>query len=152
MQVGTPLEVYEQPENIFVATFIGTPPMNFFKARIAGGGKQPRIGATPTSLPVPEVWRGAAHAADGREILVGIRPENLLDAGAPGRGATAPLSFDVEVVEPLGHEVLVHGRLGDDLLVRQGRSAPHPEGRRVPSTSSPSSTTSISSTPKPNAG
>jgi multiple sugar transport system ATP-binding protein len=53
----------------------------------------------------------------GRRVAVGVRPENILEAGAEARGETAPLTADVEIVEPLGHEVIVHGRVGDDLLV-----------------------------------
>ncbi len=129
MQVGTPLEVYEQPENVFVATFIGTPPMNFFTARISEGGK--KLSSDHAELPVPEPWQKAAQGADGRQILVGIRPENLLDGGATGRGETASMKIDVEVVEPLGHEVLVHGKLGDDELV--AKADPH----RTPEVGSP---------------
>jgi len=120
-QLGTPLEVYEKPENVFVATFIGTPPMNFFGARLTDGGK--KLVAFELELPVPDPWQGATRERDGREVLVGIRPENLLDAGSGGRGPTARMQVDVEVVEPLGHEVLVHGKFGDALLV--AKADPH---------------------------
>lgn len=125
MQVGTPLEVYERPSNVFVATFIGTPPMNFFRAQLTGDGSQ--IKSAHVELPVPEAWRDAARAAGGRPVLVGIRPENLLDAGSGGRGPTAPMTIDVDVVEPLGHEVLVHGKLGSDLLVAKAHPHRTPE-------------------------
>ena len=120
-QVGTPLEVYEKPENVFVATFIGTPPMNFLKAKVAGGGQ--KLTTPDFELPVPEAWASAARGADGREVLVGIRPENLLDAASDGRGPTARFQVDVEVVEPLGHEVLVHGKVGGEMLV--AKADPH---------------------------
>ncbi|MEM6454271.1 MAG: sn-glycerol-3-phosphate ABC transporter ATP-binding protein UgpC [Acidobacteriota bacterium] len=114
-QIGTPLEVYEEPQNVFVATFIGTPPMNFFSATVGGGGDR-MIGAS-IELPTPEATRAAAKQHDGGEILVGVRPENLIDAASGGRGPTAPVKGVAEIVEPLGHEVLVHTRIGDDLLV-----------------------------------
>lgn len=118
-QLGTPLEVYETPQNVFVAQFIGTPPMNFFAATLEGDTIRPQ--GFEQELPLPDVWKGKANGT--KDVLVGIRPENLLDAGSGGRGPTANLTVDVEVVEPLGHEVLVHGRLGDDLVV--AKADPH---------------------------
>ena len=114
-QCGTPLQVYEKPENVFVATFIGTPPMNFFTAEVSSDGGE--LQHPSFRLPVPEAWQAAVRQKAGRKVLTGVRPENLREQGAPRRGPTASLRVDVEVVEPLGHEVLVHGRVGDDLLV-----------------------------------
>ena len=119
-QVGTPLEVYEDPENVFVATFIGTPPMNFLTAELADSGS--RVKNAHMQVPVPESMRAATSGKDGMRVLVGVRPENLVDA-ASGRGETAPVRMDVEVIEPLGHEILVHGTIGDDRLVAKGN--PH---------------------------
>jgi multiple sugar transport system ATP-binding protein len=114
-QVGTPLEVYERPQNLFVANFIGTPPMNFVKATIAEGGT--KLVAAKLTLPVPASLRDVTRGRDGLKVVVGVRPENLLDPGKTPRGETARVAVEVEIVEPLGHEVIVHGRVGDDLLV-----------------------------------
>jgi multiple sugar transport system ATP-binding protein len=114
-QVGTPLEIYERPENFFVANFIGSPPMNFIPTILSDGGTT--LAASKFSLPVPASLRKAAGGRDERRIVVGIRPENLLEPSKDARGETARLTADVEVVEPLGDEVIVHGRAGDDLLV-----------------------------------
>ncbi|HRS17673.1 MAG TPA: sn-glycerol-3-phosphate ABC transporter ATP-binding protein UgpC [Thermoanaerobaculaceae bacterium] len=114
-QCGTPLEVYEQPANLFVASFIGTPPMNFVRATLADDGTVLRAGTF--TLPVPAMWRGATGGKDGRAVTVGVRPENVLGPGQEARGATARLSACIEVMEPLGHEVIVHARTGDDVLV-----------------------------------
>jgi multiple sugar transport system ATP-binding protein len=111
-QVGTPLEVYERPENLFVANFIGTPPMNFFTAEVADGGA--RLVAGAFALPVPDALRALAAKHAGRKVAVGVRPENLVEVGKPTRGATAPITLEVEIVEPLGHEVVLHGRAGED--------------------------------------
>ena len=108
-QVGTPLEVYEKPANLFVAGFIGTPPMNLVPAVLKDGG----IVASGFTLPVPEAWRAAAR--DGLKVIVGIRPENIREASRGGD--TARVDARVDFVEPLGHEVIVHGRVGDDILV-----------------------------------
>jgi multiple sugar transport system ATP-binding protein len=115
-QVGTPLEVYEQPANLFVAGFIGTPPMNLIPATVSGGGDNgATVAASGFSLPVPPAWRTATASKDGHKIILGIRPENIREASRGG--ATVQITARVEFVEPLGHEVIVHGRVGDELLV-----------------------------------
>ena len=94
-QVGSPQDVYDHPTNVFVAGFIGSPPMNLLRGAATGG----RIVAGDLELE-------DAHVPDG-DVLVGIRPEALHPAneGHPGPG----LEVHVDVVEPLGDEVLVHG-------------------------------------------
>jgi multiple sugar transport system ATP-binding protein len=114
-QVGTPLEIYERPENLFVANFIGTPPMNFIPTVLRDGGS--RLEGPNFSLPVPASLRKATAGKDGRRVVVGIRPENMLAPSKETRGETARLTADVEVVEPLGDEIIVHGRVGDEVLV-----------------------------------
>jgi|CXWL01.1.fsa_nt_gi multiple sugar transport system ATP-binding protein len=113
-QVGTPLEVYERPKNVFVAKFIGTPPMNFFRATITGGGA--RLEAGPLSMPIPARLRPFCAGKDGTAVEVGIRPENIMEAGRPARGELANLSLEVELAEPLGSEVIAHCKVGNDLL------------------------------------
>ena len=121
MQVGSPLELYERPRNLFVANFIGTPPMNFVRAVVAGGGA--RLETPKLSIPAPAGLRGALGGADGRKVVIGIRPESIGDTGRPTRGETMTVQGEVEIVEPLGHEVIVHARVGDDLLV--AKTDPH---------------------------
>ena len=114
-QVGTPLEVYEQPANLFVASFIGTPPMNFVPATLGDAGTT--VTASGFRMPVPQAFRAAAAGRDGLKVVLGIRPENVREASREGGGATVPVTAKVEFVEPLGHEVIVHGRIGDELVV-----------------------------------
>jgi multiple sugar transport system ATP-binding protein len=114
-QLGSPLEVYERPANIFVAQFIGTPPMNFFSATLEDGGGALVNGAF--KLPVPESLRTATAGRGGRKLQVGLRPDHLLVEGQATRGPTAPLEVRVELVEPLGNEIIVHGRVGEASLV-----------------------------------
>jgi multiple sugar transport system ATP-binding protein len=114
-QVGTPLEVYEEPANLFVAGFIGTPPMNFIPATLEDGGAT--IAASGFRLPVPGRWRAAAAGGAGRRVVLGVRPESIREAAREGAGATFPFSARVEFVEPLGHEAIVHGRVGQDVVV-----------------------------------
>jgi multiple sugar transport system ATP-binding protein len=112
-QVGEPLEIYQRPHNLFVANFIGTPPMNFLKARLDREGTAV---ASAFTLTLPPAVR-PAPGKDGREIVLGIRPENVVDAREGGRGPTAALPLEVEFVEPLGDEVIVHGRVGEEVLL-----------------------------------
>jgi len=114
-QVGEPLEIYERPRNLFVANFIGTPPMNFVRATLENGGTA--AAASGFTLPLPQAVRSATAAADGRRVVLGIRPENVVEARLGAPGATASLPIDVEFVEPLGDEVIVHGRVGEEILL-----------------------------------
>ena len=105
-QVGTPLEVYDKPANVFVAQFIGTPPMNFFDATISNG----TLRTNAFSIRAPKNLR------DGN-VRAGIRPENIRESQASARGLAATVRGVVEIVEPVGHEAVVHTRVGDDVLV-----------------------------------
>lgn len=111
-QVGTPLEVYDRPANVFVAQFIGTPPMNFFSATLTDGQLQ----GPGFSIPLPQSLRAAAGGGS-RKVMVGVRPENVLEPTAKGRGETARVQGTVEIVEPIGHEAIVHARVGDAQFV-----------------------------------
>jgi ABC-type sugar transport system ATPase subunit len=93
-QVGPPTEVYDRPANLFVARFIGNPPMNTMAGRVAGDLVEVAGGSFPspvTSAAVPD------------EVVVGIRPERL-DVGGPG---DTGISVKLRVVESLGHEQLL---------------------------------------------
>jgi multiple sugar transport system ATP-binding protein len=118
-QVGAPLELYERPANLFVAAFIGSPPMNFFKATLRDG----TVEAQGFSLPVPARLRAAIAGKAGAAVVVGIRPEGVLSGDRPPRGDAARVPVTVEIAEPLGDEVIVHARAGDDPMVF--RQDPH---------------------------
>ena len=126
-QVGTPLDIYRRPANTFVATFIGTPPMNLLDVAVDGG----RLVDPDFELDVPSAWQG--KVTTGRQVVLGIRPEHLrvLPGGHPGEdGGAATLKVTADVVECLGHETVIHARLADgapvtttappDLAVRPG--------------------------------
>jgi multiple sugar transport system ATP-binding protein len=98
-QLGAPQDVYDHPANVFVAGFIGSPPMNLLRGRVRGGS------ATAGDLVVP-----APGVADG-DVFVGVRPESL----RPARHGMPSLGFEVAVVEPLGDEVIVHGLVSAEL-------------------------------------
>ena len=92
-QLGPPQDVYDRPANLFVAGFIGSPPMNLLRATARAG----RIEAGDLVFERPNM-------ADG-DLVIGVRPESLRQTSD---GLTG-LDFVIEVVEPLGDEVIVHG-------------------------------------------
>jgi multiple sugar transport system ATP-binding protein len=107
-QVGTPDEVYNSPASIFVGGFIGSPAMNFAKGMIRNGQVMFDAGA---SVPLQSRSAGKADGLEGREVVVGIRPEHFMPAGE-GHA----LSGRVQVVEPLGSDTLIHFALGSSTL------------------------------------
>src|SRR5579872_1523873 len=72
-QIGSPLELYDRPANLFVAGFIGSPAMNFVKARLEGGERPALVAASGVKIPL----NAAPRVAAGSEIIVGVRPEHL---------------------------------------------------------------------------
>ena len=99
-QIGTPLELYDSPANIFVASFIGLPPMNFFDVRVQEGmliGDRFR-----TKLELSEA--ALLKDYEGKKIILGIRPENIVEGG--------DVQMTVFSNENLGMNTLVHGHIG----------------------------------------
>lgn len=101
-QIGAPLDLYDRPNNLFVAGFIGSPAMNFLRGKIAGGA----FHAGDVVLPLPQGTGG--H--EGLSVVYGIRPEHLRLA-ADGVAAT------IHVIEPTGAETQVIMRLADTQVV-----------------------------------
>jgi sn-glycerol 3-phosphate transport system ATP-binding protein len=103
-QVGTPMGIYHRPASVFVAGFIGSPAMNFLPGRVSADGRS-------IELPGGEMLRASqAPGATTRQVTVGIRPEHL--AFAPDAPVGTALHVVVDLVEALGADTLVHGRLG----------------------------------------
>jgi sn-glycerol 3-phosphate transport system ATP-binding protein len=102
-QIGTPMEVWARPADTYVASFIGSPAMNFLPATLTEGGGAARLAGGA-------VWRfadGARPGGDGHAITIGIRPEHLLPDGEAG------LPVTLELAEPLGSETVLHTHLAD---------------------------------------
>jgi multiple sugar transport system ATP-binding protein len=106
-QVGTPMELYDRPVNLFVAGFIGSPAMNF----IAGHARANSHGMTLAcdddhQFPLP------AHLdiVAGQAITLGVRPEHL------GLASNSPVRLKVDIVEPTGDETNLYGKVGDELV------------------------------------
>jgi ABC-type sugar transport system ATPase subunit len=116
-QAGTPEEIYEQPANLFVAQFIGSPAMNCLDGTFTTEGGTPGVQVDGARFPVPAGL--TTRLEEGRPVVVGARPEHL----EPGAGGT--VAARLEAVEWLGHERLLFCRCGDQpLLVRQLGVAP----------------------------
>ena len=99
-QIASPMEIWARPADTYVAGFIGSPSMNFLPATLSHGGCVANL-AGGLALPLP-----GRVGADGQGVTIGIRPEHL----RPGIGG---LEAQVELVEPLGSEAVLHARLAD---------------------------------------
>ena len=105
-QIGAPLELYDRPDNLFVAGFIGSPAMNFLKGTIRHNGSAGFDGPGGARLPLT----AAPAGADGRPAIYGVRPEHfaIADDGA---------ETEIQVVEPTGSEIQVVARLGGEDVI-----------------------------------
>jgi len=111
-QVGTPQELYDHPDNVFVAGFIGSPAMNFATTRTEGADLM--LGNAKLALSGAAA-KAAADRPAGSELLIGFRPEHL-DV-ADGRGEVVKIPAKVDVVEYLGNEELIHAQTEGNEIV-----------------------------------
>ena len=105
MQVDSPQNLYDHPDNLFVAAFIGSPQMNLLRGRYTAGAVAARSGSARRRSPSPTATESLA-AYNGRDVAVGIRPEHLIEDAAPGAANT--ITGKVTVREGLGSEVILH--------------------------------------------
>ena len=101
-QIGTPLELYDSPANLFVASFIGLPPMNFIDAKVVGG----ELVAKHFTMTLTDEEKKLLAGYEGKEVVLGVRPENTKVGD----------DFQMKVItnENLGMNTLVHGHIGAD--------------------------------------
>jgi sn-glycerol 3-phosphate transport system ATP-binding protein len=116
-QIGRPIEVYDDPNSIFVAGFIGSPAMNFLPGKRVGDSVDVGGGIT---VPLPAELRASAPEA----VTVGVRPEHFV----PGESGGPVFRFKVETVEALGADSLVHGEYGGGTVIARvdGHATPEP--------------------------
>ncbi|BAY13296.1 ABC transporter ATP-binding protein [Calothrix sp. NIES-2098] len=105
-QVASPLELYNRPNNRFVAEFIGSPPMNFIPVEFHA---PLLITHSQFRLTLPEIWGTALQKYDGQTLILGVRPEHLI-VSVP---ATKNLPVQVDLVENLGNDSFISARLGE---------------------------------------
>ncbi|RTZ48187.1 sn-glycerol-3-phosphate import ATP-binding protein UgpC [Candidimonas sp. SYP-B2681] len=105
-QIGTPIEVFEKPASIFVASFIGSPPMNLLRVQIDENRQVKGMDGSALQIDAKLI----PPALVNQEVIMGVRPEHM-KLHAPG------IAIDIEMVEILGSEQLIHGRHGDAPVV-----------------------------------
>jgi multiple sugar transport system ATP-binding protein len=120
-QVGTPRQIYDEPANLFVAGFIGSPPMNLVQARVEqrDAGLSVVIGSLTLPLPDDVVARRGLDGWADRDVVVGIRPEDVEPAGDGDRDVAAVVSR----VEAVGASLLVYVEVDAEPAVTAGLAA-----------------------------
>ncbi|MGL5977521.1 MAG: ABC transporter ATP-binding protein [Erysipelotrichaceae bacterium] len=113
-QIGSPKEIYTNPINIFVASFVGAPAMNFINGRY----EKQMFHYDGKTFSVPAMFHDALKAYEGKELIMGIRPEDIHYEGIVAETYPETLfDFQVEVSELLGHEFILHGKFGNQKLL-----------------------------------
>jgi multiple sugar transport system ATP-binding protein len=116
-QVGSPQELYDRPVNLFVAGFIGSPAMNFLSGTLEEGKLRTSLGDFPVS---DRLHQELANAKAGRQVFVGLRPENFEDASlvpAADRDKGLVFGASIDVLESMGSDVYVYFTGGRDAAV-----------------------------------
>lgn len=120
-QVGTPDEIYHHPANQFVATFVGTPPMNLMTGSVSQNGPGWIFRTGDHSLPLPShLMPALKHLTDDRAVI-GIRPEDLRLGVPEDPSRTGSIPGVIRLIEPMGHESIVHLDIAEQrVLARVG--------------------------------
>ena len=117
-QIDSPRNLYNAPDNMFVAGFIGSPSMNFFEAKLVGDNGKLIVDTGDFQLHVPEERKTAYRGYVGKEVTLGVRPENIHGAPfIPPNIDSAQVKANVEVIELLGHELHLFVNSGKNRIV-----------------------------------
>jgi multiple sugar transport system ATP-binding protein len=120
LQVGKPIEVYDNPSNKFVAGFIGSPAMNFLEAELIESNASLWVTAESLRLPIPDSMSSTAAAYKNQKILFGIRPEHIYDREfLKEYDPRNVVNARVTLIEPVGAFVIIQIKIGEDMLVAQ---------------------------------
>jgi multiple sugar transport system ATP-binding protein len=118
MQVDTPQNLYDRPDNLFVAGFIGSPAMNFFNAELTKEGEEIVVKTESFSVNVPEERRAALQGHIGKSVIFGLRPEDIHDPNfAPPRIISQEVEAEVDLTELMGNEIFLFMKSGGDEYV-----------------------------------
>jgi multiple sugar transport system ATP-binding protein len=110
-QVDTPKELYDNPVNLFVAGFMGSPAMNFFPARVEGD----QLKLSFASIPMAGRLREAAQRVTGGDLIAGVRPEHFYDPAIENVQGGTTFDAPIELVESMGSEVYAHFNTGESV-------------------------------------
>lgn len=117
-QIDSPRQLYDQPNNVFVAGFIGSPSMNFFDSTLVAEENKLFVDAGDFRVHVPEEKKNAFGDYVGKQVVLGVRPENIHGVPyVPPNINSASISANVEVVELLGHELHLFMNSGQNSFV-----------------------------------
>ncbi len=140
-QLDTPQRLYNLPDNKFVAGFIGSPSMNFLNVTVEGSGDSVYMTAMNMRLMVPRKYASAIAPYNGKQITLGVRPEDIANAVFTGdrfgsnsestKSEGRTMTATIDVVEPMGNEVYIYANTGDQSLVARldNRTVAHPGDR-----------------------
>ena len=117
-QLDTPQNLYDFPNNLFVAGFIGSPSMNFFPAKLTKSGDKMIVDTGDFRVQIPDDLAGPYKGMDGKNVIFGIRPENIHDPEfAPTNIRGEKVSAKVDVTELMGNETLLYLVSGKNIFV-----------------------------------
>ena len=125
-QSGIPLKVYQEPDDLFVAGFLGNPPMNRLPGRLSAKDGRfvfKEAGGGVVEVRFREADRPALAPFVGKDVVLGVRPEDIALAGADGKGAENVTQALVDYVEATGAETFFHLQTGQQALVARSRAA-----------------------------
>jgi multiple sugar transport system ATP-binding protein len=111
-QVATPAELYDSPKNIFVAGFIGTPPMNFFEVRVVKNNGKLQLKEESFTLDIPAAWQAKLEPYVDKKVSFGLRPEHVGSPSAESIEQAPTIPAVVEVIEPMGSETYLYMKTG----------------------------------------
>lgn len=114
-QIGSPKEVYENPENVFVGGFIGSPAMNFFEGEVVG--KTFVIGKTILPIPEHQMAKLRKEGYTDKRVILGIRPEHIEEKTAINSGLSNGVDVTVEVSELTGAETMIYSSIEEQVFV-----------------------------------
>jgi multiple sugar transport system ATP-binding protein len=120
MQIDTPQKLYDRPDNVFVAGFIGSPSMNLFDATLTGDGNDVYVDTGAFRVKIPETRAETYRSMRGKQVIFGLRPENIHDSNFTPPGIhSQEIEAEVEVTELMGNEVIVYlNSKGKSMLAR----------------------------------
>jgi multiple sugar transport system ATP-binding protein len=132
-QFGAPQDIYDSPSNLFVAGFVGAPPMNFIEGRLVEQGAKVGIeidtGVTRSVLNLPFDVNRLKGSLD-RNVILGLRPERITDARGVhecGNETVQPIEVKVDVIEPTGPDTLVFAQVNGKRAVSRVHPASNPQ-------------------------
>ncbi len=132
-QIDTPTEVYAKPANVFVAGFIGSPAMNFFNARLERVNGEVRVKGDGLEINLPSEIVARINDYTGRAVILGIRPEDIHDGRHVAASGSPSARANVDVVEHMGSENIVHLTSGAaSFVARVGSSVDLKPGEILP--------------------